>query len=65
MAMSKEQWLEFWKTERNKAKYVIEKINRKDWKILPPEYEQEPDKAVKHFLGEIKFFDEKIKNFVI
>lgn len=65
MSMSKEQWLEFWQSERNRAKYVIEKINRKDWNVLPNEYKEDPDRAVKHFLEEIKIADEKIKNFRI
>ena len=52
---------EFWKKERDRAKYIIEKVHQKKWDLLPPEYQQDPETTIKHFLKEIKLADEKIQ----
>lgn len=52
---------EFYLKERNRAEFIINKIYKKDWGCLPPEYEKDPERAIKHFEEEIKYFEEQMK----
>jgi hypothetical protein len=54
--------IEYYESELKRAKYVLNKIKKKDWFCLPEEYEREPQEAIKHFQQEIEYWEEKIGN---